>query len=206
MKGGRASLSFILCTCTSLIPRLYCKQRKAGWGLGMRLYLYHLLVLMKLYWLLQIFKVIVLLKLVLETYWCRPICQSPTQVDHTLTNLLPSQRWRQHFKSGQATANKRSLVHVHGGEGLQQAMCGIAWFFTRAGDEAMCGSICGIKMRGCRCSLVRPRWAPDPPAKERERLRETRTRRAKASLRGTPGPIVSSSDCLCSLRMRPTTR
>ena len=39
------------------------------------------------------------------------------------------QRRRRHFKSGQATtANKRSLVHVHGGgrraEGLQQAMCG----------------------------------------------------------------------------------
>ena len=30
--------------------------------------------------------------------------------------------------------------------------------------------------------------------KERERLRETRTCRAKTSLRGTPGPIVSSSD------------
>ena len=30
--------------------------------------------------------------------------------------------------------------------------------------------------------------------KERERLRETRTCRAKTSLRGTPGPVVSSSD------------
>ena len=40
---------------------------------------------------------------------------------------------------------------------------------------------------------ISPRRATDPPAKERERLRETRTRRAEASLRGTPGPIVSSS-------------
>ena len=29
---------------------------------------------------------------------------------------------------------------------------------------------CGIKMRGCQCSPVGPRRAPDPPAKERERL------------------------------------
>ena len=28
----------------------------------------------------------------------------------------------------------------------------------------------GIKIRGCRCSPVGPRRAPDPPAKERERL------------------------------------
>ena len=34
-------------------------------------------------------------------------------------------------------------------------------------------------MRGCRCSLVRPRRAPDPPAKERERLRELRELRVK---------------------------
>ena len=36
------------------------------------------------------------------------------------------QRRRQHFKSsqGQATANKRSLVHVHGGGYPQQGMCG----------------------------------------------------------------------------------
>ena len=55
-------------------------------------------------------------------------------------------------------------------------------------------------MRRCRCSPVGRRQAPEPPAKERELLRETRTRREKASLRGTPGPILSSSDCLCSLR------
>ena len=30
---------------------------------------------------------------------------------------LYHQRRRQHFKSGQATGNKRSLVHVHGGGG-----------------------------------------------------------------------------------------
>ena len=29
--------------------------------------------------------------------------------------LSPSQRRRRHFKSGQATANERSLVRVHGG-------------------------------------------------------------------------------------------
>ena len=40
-----------------------------------------------------------------------------------------------------------------------------------------------------------------------EQLRETRTRWAKANLRGTPDPIVSSSYGLCSLqRTRPTTR
>ena len=48
-----------------------------------------------------------------------------------------------------------------------------------------------LATRGCRCSPVGPRRAPDPPVKERERLRETRTRTAKASLRGTPGPIVT---------------
>ena len=58
-------------------------------------------------------------------------------------------------------------------------------------------------MRGCRCSPVGPRRAPDPPA---EWLRETRTRRAKASLSGTPGPFVSSSNYLYSLKTRPTTR
>ena len=63
-----------------------------------------------------------------------------------------------------------------------------------------------LATRGCRCSPVGPRRAPDPPVKERERLRETRTRTAKASMRGTPGPIVSSSDRLCSLGTRPTTR
>ena len=35
---------------------------------------------------------------------------------------LPRQRWHRHFKSVQATANKRSLVHEQGG--VQQAMCG----------------------------------------------------------------------------------
>ena len=41
---------------------------------------------------------------------------------------LPLQRRHQHFKSGQATANKRSLVHVHGGRSITgnvQATCGI---------------------------------------------------------------------------------
>ena len=38
-------------------------------------------------------------------------------------------------------------------------------------------------MRGCRCSLVRPRRAPDPPAKERERLRELRELRELCDLR-----------------------
>ena len=52
---------------------------------------------------------------------------------------------------------------------------------------------------GCRCSQVGLRRAPDLPAKVRKWLRETRICRAKASLHGTPGPIVSSSDCLCSL-------
>ena len=58
-------------------------------------------------------------------------------------------------------------------------------------------------MRRCRCSLVGPRWAPDPLVKEQELLREMCIRRAKVSLRGTPGPIVSSSDCLCSLSNDP---
>ena len=101
------------------------------------------------------------------------------------------QRQHQHFKSSQATANKSACARVGG---VYSRQC------------AAVKTTCGIKMRGCRCSPVGPRRAPDPPAKERERLRETRTRRAKASLRGTPGPIVSSSDCLCSLRTRPTTR
>ena len=62
-----------------------------------------------------------------------------------------------------------------------------------------------LATRGYRCSPVGPHWAPDPPVKEREQLWETRTRTAKASLCGTPGPIVSSSDCPCSLGTRPTT-
>ena len=100
------------------------------------------------------------------------------------------QRRRRHFKSGQAIANKRSLVHVEGG-GVYNRQC------------AAVKATCGIKMYGCRCSPVGPRCAPDPPA---EWLQETRTRRAKASLCGTPGPFVLSSHCLCSLRTRPTTR
>ena len=48
----------------------------------------------------------------------------------TACTLTAQQRRRRHFKCGQATANKRSLVHVHegggggGGGGLQQVMCG----------------------------------------------------------------------------------
>ena len=61
------------------------------------------------------------------------------------------QRRCQHFKSGQATANQDHSCMCKGGEGLQQATC-------------------GIKMRGCRCRPVGPRQAPDPPTKERERL------------------------------------
>ena len=37
-------------------------------------------------------------------------------VDSKLHTVCTSQRRRRHFKSGQATANKRSLVHVHGGQ------------------------------------------------------------------------------------------
>ena len=55
--------------------------------------------------------------------------------------------------------------------------------------------------RGCRCSLVGPRRAPDLPTNtcKRERLRETRTHKAKASLREIPGPIVSSSHTCTSV-------
>ena len=49
----------------------------------------------------------------------------------TISIILQHQRRRQHFKSGQATANERSLVYVHGG-GLQQAMC---VKFTHSNDE-----------------------------------------------------------------------
>ena len=40
--------------------------------------------------------------------------------DANSTAGVYQQRWRRHFKSGQATANKRSLVHVHrrGGGGV----------------------------------------------------------------------------------------
>ena len=72
------------------------------------------------------------------------------------------QRRRRHLKSGQATANKRSLVHVHEG-GVHNSQC------------AAVKTTCRIRMRGCRCSPVGPTRAPDPPAKERERLRETRS-------------------------------
>ena len=105
---------------------------------------------------------------------------------------MPPQRRRRHFKSGQATTNKRSLMHVEGVGGLQQAMY----------SSKRLKPTCRIKMHKCRCSLVGPCRAPDTPAKEQERLLETRTRREKASLLGTPGPIVSSSDCLCTLRTR----
>ena len=57
------------------------------------------------------------------------------------------QRRHRHFKSGQATTNKRSLVHVEeGGGGLQQAMCGSksylwnqnAWVPMQFGRAAPC--------------------------------------------------------------------
>ena len=99
--------------------------------------------------------------------------------------LCTPQRRDRHFKSGQATANKRSLVHlqvnVHGWGGLP----------TTGNVRQLVES----KMHRCRCSPVGPRRVPNPPAKEWE----TCTHRANASLRGTPGPIVSSSHCLCSL-------
>ena len=43
--------------------------------------------------------------------------------DHVTSLATRRQRRRRHLKSGQATTNKRSLVHVHGVGGLQQAMC-----------------------------------------------------------------------------------
>ena len=128
-----------------------------------------------------------------------PIISAQTWEEHYSVHFLTSirQRRRRHFKSGQATSNKRSLVHMQGrGGGLQQTMCGSknylwnqnTWVLMQCAPAVK--TTCGIKMCGCRCSPVRPRQALDPPAKERERLRETRTRRAKASLRGTPGQIV----------------
>ena len=80
-----------------------------------------------------------------------------------------------------------------GGDGLQQAMCGNKNYLWNQNAWVLMQS-------------VQAGRAPDPPAKERERLQETHTHRAEASLRGTPHPIVSPSDCLCSLRTRPTTR
>ena len=56
------------------------------------------------------------------------------------------QRRRRHFKSGQVTTNKRSLVHVEGVGGLQQAMC----------SSKRLKTTCGIKMRKCWCSPVGP--------------------------------------------------
>ena len=163
------------------------------------------------------------------------------------------QRRRRHFKSGQATANKRSLMHVNGDGGVYnrqvvQPRSKPTWLtrpvhnflLSKRSYRERQGLVGSLRKRptlrarlrsrttassgmrhiasnctsythlylathGCRCSPVGPRRAPDQPVKERERLRETRTRTAKASLRGTPGPIVSSSDRLCSLDTRPTT-
>ena len=87
--------------------------------------------------------------------------QSPS-----LPPLRRSQRWRRHFKSGQATSNKRSLVHISKVGGLQQTMCGSknylwnqnAWVLMQSGpQQAMCPGSKNHKMRGCRCSPVGPR-------------------------------------------------
>ena len=61
-----------------------------------------------------------------------------------------------------------------------------------------------LATHGCQYSLVGPRRAPDPLAKEQERLQETHTYRARWAA-WTPGPIILSSDCPCSLGTRPTT-
>ena len=96
------------------------------------------------------------------------------------------QRRRRHFKSGQATANKWSLVHVKGAGGLQ---------------EAAVRTTCRIETRGCRCSPVGARRAPpDPPGKKRERFVHKGQRRACV------GHLAQLSECPCSLRTGPTTR
>ena len=77
------------------------------------------------------------------------------------------QRRRRHFKSGQATTNKRSLVHVYGGGG-GEVYSGLRHI------ASSCTSYTHVYLatRGCRYSPVGPRRAPDPPAIERERLYE----------------------------------
>ena len=63
-------------------------------------------------------------------------------------------------ESGQATANKRSLVHVEGeGEG-STARCGMRH------NASSCTSYTHVYLAtcGCRCSTVGPRRAPDSPA------------------------------------------
>ena len=78
------------------------------------------------------------------------------------------------------------------GEGLQQAVCGSTnylwsqnvWVPMLSGRAAL-----GSWSNGKRAGTI---------------MRNAYTHRAKANLRWTPGPIVSSSDYLCSQRMRPT--
>ena len=73
------------------------------------------------------------LVLVLDTPVCPSLCTShseyctilhehQTRAGFPILRIRIHQRRRRYFKSGRATANKRSLVHVGGG--LQQAMCG----------------------------------------------------------------------------------
>ena len=83
------------------------------------------------------------------------------------------QRRRRHLKSGQAIAKNKD----------RSCMC------TVGGEAQKC------RTRGSlRDAPDASREARGGGMKERERLRETRTCRAKTSLRGTPGPVVSSSD------------
>ena len=144
------------------------------------------------------------------------------------------QRRHRHFKSGQATANKRSLMHVASAKRKAQAQ--ILDMFqsvvSKTGKTGACGAIglrigldseaellqaaeCAISLaaarcthlylatRGCRCSPVWPRRAPDLLVKERNDY-EKRVQAGRACVAHL-AQIVSSSDCLCSLKTRPMT-
>ena len=98
-----------------------------------------------------------------------------------LYKFMHLQRRRRHFKSGQATTNKRLLVHVHGGEGVQQEMCGNLWNQNaRVGADAVSHQIRSWPIPILRVCI--------------SCYRGETTHRAEASLHGTPDPIVSFSD------------
>ena len=65
-----------------------------------------------------------------------------------IQNIRNNQRRRRHFKSGQATANKRSLVHVHGGR-VYNRQC------------AAVKATCGIKIQLYKKKLKKNKYNPD---------------------------------------------
>ena len=118
-----------------------------------------------------------------------------------------SQRRRRHFKSGQATANKRLLVNVHGGWRVYNRPISVE-------KQNYCkqrNSPYFYQLHVVYTRVFSNTWAPKQlvwsggamlPIR---REKSTKSGYTRVSLCGIPGPIVPSSDCLCSLGTKPTT-